>query len=157
MFRRTRAANVIRIERERHPGTFGSRRPRRGGSRQGPRRERVEEARFVREVIGVSEKIGKGKESPMTAGESEPANVERATEKPVVVYPDLGRYFARVRRELAEWYQANVGATTEAVGAEEPEHGVEKTSPEKSDDGDSGSVWMTPKAKKTARKRSATS
>ena len=62
-----------------------------------------------------------------------------------------------MRREPAEWYRANVGAATEAVGAEEPEHGVEKTSQEKSDDGDSGGVWVTPKAKKTARKRSLTS
>ncbi|GAQ92707.1 hypothetical protein KFL_011010020 [Klebsormidium nitens] len=45
----------------------------------------------------------------------------------------------------------------EAVGAKEPEHGVEKTSPEKSDDGDNGGVWVTPKAKKTTRKRSVTS
>ena len=80
-----------------------------------------------------SEEIGKGKESPETAVESEPADVEQATEKPVVESQELGRYPARVRREPAEWYRANVGAATEAVGAEEPEHGVEKTSPEKSD------------------------
>ncbi|GAQ90445.1 hypothetical protein KFL_006400010 [Klebsormidium nitens] len=51
------------------------------------------------------------------------------------------------------------------VGAKEPEHGVEKTSSEKSDavryhesdGGDSGGEWVTPKAKKTARKRSMTS
>ena len=43
------------------------------------------------------------------------------------------------------------------MGAKKPEHGVEKTSPEKSDDGASGGVWVTPKAKKTARKRSMTS
>src|SRR3569833_376971 len=111
----------------------------------------------VREVVGESEEIGKGKESPVKAVESEPANVEQATEKPVVESQELGRYPARVRREPAERFRANVGAATEAVGAEEPEHSVEKTSPKKSDDGESGGVWVTPKAKKTARKRSMTS
>jgi hypothetical protein len=38
----------------------------------------------MREVVDVSEKIGKGKESPETAVESKPAGVEQATEKPVV-------------------------------------------------------------------------
>ncbi|GAQ93130.1 hypothetical protein KFL_013160030 [Klebsormidium nitens] len=110
----------------------------------------------MREVVEVSEEIGKGKESPQTAVESKPAGVEQATEKLVMESHVLGRCPARVRREPAEWYRANVGAT-EAVEAEELEHGVEKMSPEKSDDGDSGGVWVTPKAKKTARKRSATS
>jgi hypothetical protein len=59
--------------------------------------------------------------------------VEQATEKPVVESQKLARYPARVRREPAEWFRENVGAATEAVGAEEPEHGVEKTSSEKSD------------------------
>ncbi|GAQ93603.1 hypothetical protein KFL_016990010 [Klebsormidium nitens] len=62
-------------------------------------------------------------------------------------------------------HRANVEAATEAVGAEEPEHGVEKTSSETSDavhyqeseSDDSGGVWVTPKAKKTALKRSVTS
>jgi hypothetical protein len=119
----------------------------------------------MREVVEVSEKIGKGKESPETAVESKPAGVEQATKKPVVKSQKLGRYPARVRREPAEWFRENVGAATEAVGAVEPEHGVEKKSSEKSDavcyqeneGGNSGGVWMTPKAKKTARKRSMTS
>ncbi|GAQ80159.1 hypothetical protein KFL_000480010 [Klebsormidium nitens] len=107
----------------------------------------------MRAIVEVSEEIGEGKESPETAVESKPAGVEQATEKPVVESQELGRYPARVRREPAEWYRANV----KAVGAEEPEHGVEKTSPEKSGDGHSEGVWVTPKAKKTARKRSMTS
>ena len=119
----------------------------------------------VSEVVKMSEEIGKGMESLGTAGESEPADVEQAKEKPVVESHELGRYPARVRREPAKWYRANVGAATEAVGAEEPEHGVEKTSSEKSDavryqeseGGESGGVWVTPKAKKTARKKSVTS
>ncbi|GAQ93519.1 hypothetical protein KFL_016060010 [Klebsormidium nitens] len=53
--------------------------------------------------------------------------------------------------------RANVGAATEAVGAEELEYGVEKTLTEKGDDCDIRGVWMTPMAKKTARKRSTTS
>ncbi|GAQ93402.1 hypothetical protein KFL_015010020 [Klebsormidium nitens] len=81
----------------------------------------------------------------------------KGNEKPVVESQELGRYPARVRREPAEWYRANVEAATDAVGVEEPEHGVEKTSPENSDDGDNGGVWVTPKAKKTTRKRSVTS
>ena len=89
--------------------------------------------------------------------ESKSAEVEQAKEKPVVESQELGRYPARVRREPAEWYRANVRAATEAVGAEEPEHGVEKTSQEKSDDSDSGGVWVTPRTKKSARKRSLTS
>src|SRR3569623_1234812 len=83
--------------------------------------------------------------------------IRRQEARKLVESPEVARYPARVRRELVEWYRANVGAATEAVGAEEPEHGVEKTSQEKSDDGDSGAVWVTPKAKKTARKRSLTS
>ena len=58
-----------------------------------------------------------------------------------------------------------MGATAEAVGAEEPEHGVKKMLLKKSDgvryeaseSGESGGVWVTPKAKKTARMRSVTS
>ncbi|GAQ93197.1 hypothetical protein KFL_013550020 [Klebsormidium nitens] len=119
----------------------------------------------MREVVEVSEEIEKGKESPKTAVENKSADVEQAKEKPVVESQEVGKYTARVRREPAEWYRANVGATTEAVGAEEPQHGVEKTSSEKSDavryqeseGGDSAGVWVTPKAKKTARKRSMTS
>ncbi|GAQ92269.1 hypothetical protein KFL_009610040 [Klebsormidium nitens] len=119
----------------------------------------------VREGVKVSEEIGEAKESQVTAVESEPADVEQATEKPVVESQELEKHRARVRRDPAEWYQANVGVATEAVGAEEPEHGVEKTSSEKSDamryqeseGGESGGVWVTPKAKNTARKRSVTS
>ena len=51
------------------------------------------------------------------------------------VDPESGKISRRVQREPAEWYRAEVGATAEAVGAEEPEHGVERASPEKSDDG----------------------
>jgi hypothetical protein len=112
----------------------------------------------MRKVVQVSEKIGKGKESPETAVESKPAGVQQATEKPVVESQKLERY-------PAEWFWENLGATTEAVATEAPEHGVEKTSSEKSDavryhkskGGNSGGVWMMPKAKKTARKRCMTS
>lgn len=112
---------------------------------------------IVRKVVEVFEEIGKGKESLEPAVKSEPAGVEQTTEKPGVKSQGSGRYLAKVQREPAKRYRANLGAATEAVGAEEPEHGVEKASPEKSEDGDSGGVWVTPKAKKTARKRSVTS
>ena len=73
----------------------------------------------------------------------------------------MAKYPARVRQQPAEWYRAVVGATAEAVGAEKPEHGVEKTLPEKSDEvrdpksggGESGGEWVTPKKKKAARKK----
>ncbi|GAQ92533.1 hypothetical protein KFL_010420020 [Klebsormidium nitens] len=107
---------------------------------------------------GVSEEITKGKTSPETAVQSKPASVE----KPVVESQELGRYQTTVQRGPAEWYRANVGAATENVGAKDLEHGVEQTSLEMSDavryqesgGGESGGVWVTPKAKKTVRKRS---
>ena len=102
----------------------------------------------------------------------EPEKVGDAVEKPKRAVTSVSeRYPVRVRRDPGAWYRAavgaiakDVGAPTEAVGAKEPEHGVEKTLPEKSgevrsdesESSESGSVWVTPKAKRTARKGNET-
>jgi hypothetical protein len=115
----------------------------------------------VREVVEVSKKIGKGKESLETAVESKPVGVEQATEKSVVEFEKLERFPARVRQEPAEWFRENVGTAMEAVGAKAPKHGWKRRGRRRATqcatERAGGGMWMTPKAKKTARKRSMTS
>ncbi|GAQ93346.1 hypothetical protein KFL_014600020 [Klebsormidium nitens] len=91
--------------------------------------KREGDAPALRQTTAAPRARWKGQGGPENGGRSKPADVEKAMNRPVVHYPDFGD-ISRVRRQPVEWYRPNVEAATEAVGTQEPEHGVEKTSPE---------------------------